>query len=169
MNRGLGILGIILLAGVVVYLTAFHFFYAHTHALATSDRSELEWLRYEFGLSEHQFQTINKLHGQHDVKCLEFCDALEKGNVRLLRMMRESTEITPGIESALQEATKLRERCRRTTLQHIYEVSLEMPPEAGKRYREMMTARLVDSGLHHQTAVSRDHQKRHDKPDSHHP
>ena len=81
----------------------------------------------------------------------------------------ESTEITPEIESALNEASKLRERCRRTTLAHIYEVSLEMPEKAGERYREMMTARLVDSGLHHHTAVSEDHQQRHDEPKSHHP
>ena len=136
--------------------------------MSQSKNAELEWLRHEFGMGAEQYETVVKLHASHDVECLKHCDALEKSNIGLLRLMRESTEVTPEIKSALKAATELRERCRHTTLQHIYDVSRQMEPEAAQRYREMMTARLVDTGLHHHIAVSPEPLERHDEPQKPH-
>tara|TARA_R110002096_G_scaffold428258_2_gene639711 strand:- start:15714 stop:16229 length:516 start_codon:yes stop_codon:yes gene_type:complete len=154
MKKGLLIFVAILLTGAVAYCAVFRWSYAHTAMMSQSQDAELEWLRHEFSLSADQFETVRELHAAHDLECLRHCEALALSNDRLFRLMRESTEITPEIETALQAATELREECRRSTLRHIYEVSQHMNTESAQRYRETMTARLVDSGLHHRTAIS---------------
>lgn len=154
MKKGLLTLTLILLTGAVAYCAVFRWSYDNIATLSQSQNAELEWLRHEFDLSPEQFETVHQLHVAYDVKCLKHCNTLEASNRYLARLMRENTEVTPEIEVALNAAAELREECRRSTLRHIYEVSKHMNSEAAQRYREMMTARLVDTGLHHHSAVS---------------
>tara|TARA_R110002096_G_scaffold385536_1_gene579377 strand:- start:13483 stop:14001 length:519 start_codon:yes stop_codon:yes gene_type:complete len=162
MKRGYFILTIIAMLAALAYWLIFNASYAEVAAMTRGEYSELQWLRHEYHIEEENFANIRELHAAHQVECLGYCDALEKSNRHLLQLLRESTEITPEIESSLEEATILRERCRKATLKHIYDVSKEMNPESAKRYREMMTARLVDAGLHEHSAVSPVPLERHD-------
>ena len=150
----------ILVAAFVAYQAAFQISYAKVGALKEGEQSELEWLRHEFSMSDSQFEEVKRLHGSHDEVCLAYCAEMDQLNAKLLRLMKEGTEVTPEIEAAIAESARLRERCRRTTLEHIYSVSAAMSPEAGQRYREMMTGRLVDMPWHqhmeHDMAESHD-------------
>ncbi len=148
MKLGLWILGGILFLGIGVYQSVYRVAHANVIALSHGPNPELEWLRQEFAIEDAQWEVIRTLHAAHDEQCLAFCAELEATNADLLGLMRESREVTPEVEAVLRKATELRERCRRTTLQHVYEVSRNMSPEAGKRYVEMMTTHLVDESWH---------------------
>jgi len=150
MRRGLFILCGILVLGILGYQAAFQFSYAKVGAMMEGGQSELEWLRHEFDMSDAQFEEVRRLHSSHDEVCLAHCAEMDELNSRLLQLMREGTEVTPEIQSAIAESADLRQRCRSTTLEHVYRVSQVMSPEAGARYREMMTSRLVDAPWHQQ-------------------
>jgi hypothetical protein len=60
----------------------------------------------------------------------------------------------PEIDAAMNECLTVQADCRRALLRHIYAVGAEMSPEDGPRYVKMMTARIVEPGLSHETVIS---------------
>ncbi len=148
MKRATMILCGILLVGVAVSQAVFWIAHANVHAIAHSSSPELEWLKREFEIEGEQWEAIRNLHLIHDKQCIAYCEELDASNEELLKLMRASREITPELEESLRRATDLRERCRKATLKHIYDVSREMSPEAGGRYLEMMTMHLIDDNWH---------------------
>ena len=54
----------------------------------------------------------------------------------------------------MNECVAVQAECRRALLRHVYEVSAEMPAADGARYLQMMTARIVEPGLGHESVIS---------------
>ncbi len=113
---------------------------------------EMEWLRREFALGDEEFGRIAAMHADYRPKCDALCAAVVAANSKLDAAIDENGEFAPAVATALREVSEVEEECRRTMLGHIYAVSAEMKPEAGRRYIAMMKPRIVQSAeAHHRT------------------
>ena len=60
------------------------------------------------------------------------------------------------MEAALKECAALQGECRQAMLKHVYAVSAEMSPEDGEHYLKMMTARIIEPALPHESVVTQE-------------
>ncbi len=63
------------------------------------------------------------------------CRQIDARNTQLQTLLANATNVTPEIEKALAEASRLRAECQTMMLRHFFQVSQTMPPEQGRRYR----------------------------------
>jgi hypothetical protein len=59
---------------------------------------------------------------------------IDAQNVQVEKLIASATNVTPEIEGALTEASRLRADCQTMMLRHFMQVSQTMPPEQGRRY-----------------------------------
>ena len=154
MKNGLLILALALALAVGGYCTYYRCATAPTHAMLAAPDGEMEWLRREYHLSDAQFARIRQMHGEYAPHCDLMCGKIAKANARLDQLIKASATFTPEVDAAMSECVAVQAECRRALLWHIYDVSAEMPPEDGARYLRMMTARIVEPGLSHESVIS---------------
>ncbi len=134
MKRGL----LILVSGLIAAAAAYGCIYltctASARNLQRSDKPELAWLKEEFNLSDAEFKRVSELHAAYLPQCAEMCTQIYAQNQRLKELLAATNQVTPEIEAAIMESSKLRGECQRNMLKHFYEVSRTMPPEQGRRY-----------------------------------
>ena len=94
------------------------------------------------------------MHREYAPKCDLMCEKIAKTNARLDQLIKTNKTFTPEVDAAMNECVTVQAECRRALLRHVYEVSTEMSPEDGARYLQMMTARLVEPGLSHESVIS---------------
>jgi len=139
MKRG----GLILLAGLVLFIAAFGGFYyfgtSSARAMMSEREPELAWLKKEFKLSDEEFARITKLHEAYLPQCAQRCMHIAEQNRKLEELLSKSSSMTPEIRDVLTERAKTRADCEAEMLNHFMEVSKTMPPEQGKRYLEWVT------------------------------
>src|SRR6266852_1214590 len=127
MKRGL----IILLFGLVAAAAAFGFIYmtctASARNMERSDKPELAWLKAEFNLSDVEFKRVSELHAAYLPQCAAMCKQIDAQNLRLKELLAATNQVTPEIETAIAESSRLRGECQREMLKHFYEVSRTMP------------------------------------------
>ena len=135
----------ILCAGLLVCVAAFCGFYymgtASQRAVVSSATPELMWLQKEFNLTDAELTRITKLHDDYQPHCAEMCRRIDEQGARLKTLLTATNAMTPEIEAALAESTKLRADCQRDMLQHFFAVSQTMPPAQGRRYLEWISER----------------------------
>lgn len=134
MKRGLIILVFGLVAAAAAYGCIYFACTAPTRSLQQSKRPELAWLKDEFNLSDTEFKRVSELHSAYLPQCQEMCRKIDAQNVELQKLLADATNVSPEIESALTEASRLRADCQTMMLRHFIQVSQMMPPEQGRRY-----------------------------------
>ncbi len=154
MKNGLLILVLALAVGVAGYCTYYRCATAPTQAMLAAPGGEMEWLRREYHLSDAQFTRIRQMHGEYAPQCDLMCEKIGKANARLDQIIKASATFTPEVDVAMSECVAVQAECRRALLRHIYDVSAEMPAEDGARYLRMMTGRIVEPGLSHESVIS---------------
>lgn len=127
---------------------------APARSMLTQSGGEMEWLRHEYHLSDAQFSRIRELHREYAPMCDLMCEKIARANDRLDQLIKASKTFTPEVDTAINECVTVQAECRRALLRHIYEVSAEMSAEDGARYLKMMTARIVEPGLSHESVIS---------------
>lgn len=136
---------VVLIAGVLLCAAAFCGFYywgtASHRGLLHEQTPELAWLKKEFDLSDTELARITKLHNDYQPHCAEMCRRVDEQGARLKTLLTATNAMTPEIDAALTESTKLRAECQRDMLQHFFAVSQTMPPAQGKRYLEWISER----------------------------
>jgi uncharacterized membrane protein len=136
------------------YFTYYRCATAPTQAMLSGPDGEMEWLRNEYHLSDAQFWRIREMHREYAPKCDLMCQKIAKANERLEQLIKANKTFTPEVDAAMNDCVTVQAECRRALLAHVYAVSAEMSPEDGARYLQMMTARLVEPGLSHESVIS---------------
>jgi hypothetical protein len=135
----------VLVGGVLLCALAFCGFYywgtASHRGLLHQQTPELAWLQKEFALSDAELARISKLHNAYQPRCMEMCRRIDEQGKTLKALLNSTNAMTPELEAALAESTKLRAECQRNMLNHFFEVSRTMPPAQGKRYLEWISER----------------------------
>src|SRR5262249_2469879 len=125
--------GLILLAGLVLCCAAFSGFYylgtVSCRCLLREAEPELAWLKHEFHLSDAEFARIAQMHAAYLPQCRERCHLIAQQNEKLQRLLAQSTNLTPEIESLLAQRAKTRADCEAAMLKHFLAVSRTMPAE----------------------------------------
>jgi hypothetical protein len=128
----------ILLAGVLLGLVAWGGVYwtltAPHRAILREHHPELAWLQLEFNLSPAEFERISALHRAYLPYCEELCERIAAHHNDIRHLVQQSTELTPEIQSLLEEAARVRIECQQMMLDHFFAVSRAMSPEQGRRY-----------------------------------
>jgi hypothetical protein len=112
-----------------------------------SDNPELEWLRREYSLTDTQFSEIRAKHEAHDIVCRELCRDRIRAQKRLETIISTRPEADEEVQEALAAWTVERERCRKATLLHMYDVSSLMDEDSASRYRERISRYLIIPGM----------------------
>lgn len=130
----------ILVAGLFAALAGYAAFYlvstAKHRSMLKTDRPELAWLKEEFHLDQAEYNRIQTLHDEYLPRCEEMCQKIERANQELSTLLAAENTMTPEIERAMNEASRLRLECQKNMLDHFYKVSRSMPPEQGRRYMD---------------------------------
>jgi hypothetical protein len=134
MRKGLLILVFGLMAAAAVYGCIYLTCTASARSMERSDKPELAWLKEEFNLSDAEFKRVSELHAAYLPQCAEMCKQIDAQNLRLKKLLAATNQVTPEIETAIVESSRLRGECQRQMLEHFYAVSRTMPPEQGRRY-----------------------------------
>ena len=133
---------VVLLGGVLLCAFAFCGLYywgtASHRGLLHEQAPELAWLKREFNLSDADLMRITRLHDAYQPHCAEMCRRIDEHGAKLKTLLMNTNTMTPELEAALAESSKLRAECQRDMLRHFFEVSRTMPPAQGKRYLEWM-------------------------------
>src|SRR6516165_7084512 len=121
----------------------------------SSDRdAELIWLRRQFHLTDAQFLRIQALHTAYAGKCDLMCQRIMDANAVLGAAVSSNRRVTPEVQQAMDDATRVQQECRQSMLAHIYEISEQMNPSSAEQYLKMMKQRIIQPGLPSKTAVS---------------
>lgn len=99
----------------------------------------LLWLKSEFHLGEAEYERIRTLHEGYLPGCQERCLEIARVNQDFFALIQKNKSITPEVKARLEEAARLRARCKELMLAHFYEVAAAMPPGAAGRYLEWVT------------------------------
>jgi len=134
MKRGLLILVFGLIAAAAAYGCIYFACTSSARNMERSEKPELAWLKDEFNLSDAEFKHVSELHSAYLPQCQEMCKMIDAQNVELQKLLVGATNVTPEIESALAQASRLRAECQTMMLRHFMQVSQTMPPEQGRRY-----------------------------------
>lgn len=156
MKRGTFVLVVAAIVSVSAYCI---YFWCATHtaqAMLSQPEGQFEWLRREFALNDTQFAKIKRLHEDYRPKCDAMCLRITEANAKANALVASSREMTPEIQAALNECAAFQQDCRRQMLQHVYAVSAQMSPSQGDRYLKMMTSRIVEPGLPHDSVLSQE-------------
>lgn len=138
--------GIIFLAGLAAGLLAYACLYLTGSGRSTASAGtapELAWIKTEFRLSDQQFARVAELHAAYRPTCAEMCRRIDEKNAALQKLLAATNSVTPEIQAALAEASRVRAECQAAMLKHVYEVSRAMPPEQARRYLAFMHERTL--------------------------
>jgi hypothetical protein len=134
MKRAPLILVCAVVLGLLLGASAYYWRTAPQRAMLCCERPELEWLKQEFLLNDAQFARVGEMHDAYLANCAEMCNRIDGTNALIRQVVASNKAVTPELETLLTQAAELRTQCQRQMLEHIFNVSREMPPEQGKRY-----------------------------------
>jgi len=108
-------------------------------AMSATPEGGLLWLKSEFHLGDAEYERIRTLHEGYLPGCQERCGEIARANREFFALIQKNKSITPEVKAKLEEAARLRARCKELMLAHFYEVAAAMPPGAAGRYLEWVT------------------------------
>ncbi len=135
----LQLLAAVLATWAVSYRAGMH----ATHALASAQDAELEWLRHEFKRDDRLLAEVRRLHEEYDPTCDRLCNRMTAAQANLRGRIAGSQSLTPELAQALQQAAAARQECQAAMLQQIYRVGQAMSPDQRQRYLEKMEPHVL--------------------------
>jgi hypothetical protein len=75
-------------------------------------------------------------------------------NAVLDAAVSSNRRVTPEVQQAMDDATRVQQECRQSMLAHIYEISEQMNPSSAEQYLKLMKQKIIQPGLPSKTAVS---------------
>lgn len=108
----------------------------------TEDR--MTWLRHEFHLTDEQAARIAQLDAAYEPICADHCERIAVARQRLKSLSQAGDTGSSAYAAAEADWTALRAECTRATRQQLEKVAAVMSPEDGRRYLEVIGAKLTN-------------------------
>lgn len=138
MKKGLLILALALVAGILAFWAMRSCkMVEHRHVLLDT-MPELVWLRSELNLTDAQFAKVTALHAGYRPKCAEMCARIAEARGKVEALAKAGREVTPELEAALREHADTHAECQQAMLRHMYETAATLEPDQAARYLETM-------------------------------
>lgn len=136
-------------AGLLTYAVYFRAATGSLPPVAGGDaRTDLGWLKAEYGVAEPEFDKIVQLHEAYRSKCDAVCARIAANSKELGELLHASSEVTDRIQELMEQSARLRLECETNMLRHFLSVSACMPPEQGRRYLDWATSRTLLAHRH---------------------
>ena len=147
MKKGLTILIVALLAGVVAFmLTRTHQRAVQSEVLLDS-LPELAWLRTELKLSDEQFGKASELHKAYRPTCAEMCRNISEAHARLSTLAQGGSGMTPELNAAIQNHARVHAECQAKMLEHLYQTAALLDERQAKRFLQATIPHALDSSI----------------------
>jgi hypothetical protein len=138
MRRGLAVFLTVVAVGLLTAISVFFW---------TRERSTpMSWLRTEFSLNDRQTKTVERIHSEYEIDCVQMCSRIAETDERLAKLICASQEITPEIQAAILETDRLRTECRTKMLEHFYRIAAELPAERRTEYLAVVLPSVLHPG-----------------------
>lgn len=149
MNRGLAILIAALLAGIAAFVVTRERCASMMQQLTLTrdghtQLPELAWLRREFQLTDEQFAKVAALHAAYRPTCETLCTKIQAATDQVKRVAGPATQVTPGLQAALQQHSAVTLECQTAMLTHLYETAACMSPAQARRYLDEMLPQVIN-------------------------
>lgn len=144
MKKGLTILAIAALAGVMA------FFLMRSHKLAAArgpildSMPELAWVRTSLKLTDEQFAKVSELHSAYRPQCAEMCGRIAEAHETMEKLIHESPEMTPDLAKAIHQHAVIHAECQEAMLRHIFQTAGVMDQDQSARYIKEMLPFVLD-------------------------
>lgn len=156
MKRPTWIICAVVAITVFTYVLCYRVITHETRQMIAADTGDgIAWLHQEFSLTEKQTHAIAALQQEYEPRCMEMCSRIVAANRVIEKLLQETSTMTPELEAALKEATRVQAECRTSTLRQVLAISAQMPSEQACRYRMMIAERILPGSLRHDTATHR--------------
>lgn len=111
---------------------------------ALAKKDAMGWMRADFGLTDAQFDAIQKLHDAYSLVCEEHCREIQKAShVRaVLRAAPQSD--AAALAAADRRVEELQQICESAIATHVRQCASHMPPEAAQRYLALVLPKIKD-------------------------
>jgi hypothetical protein len=145
MKKGLLILGVALLAGILA------FFLSRKHPSSSADPllldslPELAWFRTDLGLTDQQFSKVEQLHRDYRPVCAEMCRRIAQSEAAVAKLAGAQHEMSDELATAIDNHGRVIAACKRSMLQHIYQTASFMDERQARRYLEVSLPLALDS------------------------
>ena len=136
----------VLVAAIAAAVSGFAWRAVQRHTDTNAPQPELRWLQREFALNDAAMRRIGDLHRGYTAECEMMCAALQSSDDDVTRLLAAARRPTPELNAALNRSNQLTGDCQRRMVEHFYAVANEMPPEAARRYLELMTPVVAHPG-----------------------
>lgn len=142
MKRLWALLGLAVVATVGGYWITAQRHADEVDSLAATPRGSLEWLRVEFGLTDEQFAAIEDKHREYAGVCTRHCADILAAR-ESLQQLRDESAPADAIATAETQLRELEAMCNIATRAHVRAVAALMPPDAGRRYQDLVEPHLA--------------------------
>ncbi|HXA81090.1 MAG TPA: periplasmic heavy metal sensor [Opitutaceae bacterium] len=143
MKRFLIVLFMAVAFGVASYRVSYHCAMASVVIAPDGTDAELGWLKHEFALTPAQYEKVLALHHAYSPVCGGHCARYMAAREHLQSLLKENTAWSPEAGSAIEEIARIRGECRQSMLRYAYDVAACMSPDEGRRYLDMIRARIL--------------------------
>ncbi|MEO5715864.1 MAG: Spy/CpxP family protein refolding chaperone [Luteolibacter sp.] len=144
MKKGILIVAVCLLAGVMAFCLMRSRTIAHSRGNLLDSMPELTWVRTDLKLTDAQFAKVSELHVAYRPKCLEMCRRISDAHEKMEGMTREGRNLTPELEAAIREHAVIHAECQQAMLKHLYETAAVLDDKQAGRYLETMIPFALD-------------------------
>ena len=138
----LGLVGVALVVGVLGHRTGCD---PALHA-AAARRDVTARLKRDLTLSDAQVAAIERLPREYATVCEGHCLAIGAAQRERDELRRAPAAAAAALAAAEQRIRELSTECETSLLRHLERVAAEMPAAEGRRYLELMRARVATFG-----------------------
>ncbi|MES2437506.1 MAG: periplasmic heavy metal sensor [Verrucomicrobiota bacterium] len=144
MKKGLFILAVALLAGVMAFYLMRSHKIAQSQGPLVDSMPELAWVRTELKLTDEQFAKVSQLHAAYRPKCVEMCRRISDAHEKIEGFARKDRKVSPELDDAIHEHARIHVECQQAMLKHIYETAAALDENQAARYLETMLPYALD-------------------------
>jgi hypothetical protein len=143
MKKILVVLVLAVAVGVASYRISYHCAMSSVVITPDGTDAELGWLKHEFALTPAQYEKVLALHHAYSPVCGGHCARYLAARAHLQSLLEGNSSWSPEVGAAIEEIARIRGECRQSMLRYAYDVAACMSPEEGRRYLDMIRARIL--------------------------
>ncbi len=147
MKKGILILAIALLAGVMAFCLMRSRTITHSRENLLDSMPELAWVRTDLKLTDEQYAKVSELHVTYRPKCMEMCRRISAAHEKMDGLAGKGRELTPALEAAIREHAVIHAECQQEMLKHLYETARVLDEKQAAHYLETMIPFALDFTL----------------------
>ena len=144
MKKGILILILAIVAGVVAFAVMRAHRIDSSKGALLDNMPELTWLRSDLELTDSQFAKVTELHVAYRPQCMEMCHRILEAHERLDRAAHPGTAVTAELKAAIADHARIHAECQEAMMEHLYRTAAVLDEGQAKRYLKTMLPYALD-------------------------